>query len=260
MGIFGKIKKFFEYSFTIKEDAPPLTPGQERGLALGAIYAAEGHLPINALTAEADPVTAAKVVGGAWQATDTASARASYRYLLERGHRGIYQLVAPHVENLWSGVSGSRKELKAHYARATDELAAQAVQYGLDPAEVQHYATSWGRCTAALEKALPAPRAASIAAWDAARVVHVSRLFVDAGFIEPDEAWEAIGRAVELAEPRYSSWEGFTRGFLAGRAFWQAGQESYPDAEKISSSVGTFTFHADELLTREDSPWRRVAW
>jgi len=99
----------------------------------------------------------------------------------------------------------------------------------------------------------------SIAAWDAARVVHVSRFFLDAGYIEPEEAWSAIAEAVAMCRPEYPSWEEFQQGFLAGRAFWQSSSGGY-DAMEMGRDYRRFTDCGKQLLTRADSPWSRLAW
>jgi hypothetical protein len=98
----------------------------------------------------------------------------------------------------------------------------------------------------------------SIAAWDAARVVHVSRFIVDAGYLHPDEAWAAIDAAVQMAQPEYPSWEEFQLGFLAGRVFWQSNAGF--DAQEISADFRRYTSSGKSLLSKPDSPWLRSPW
>ncbi|WP_035839275.1 DUF1266 domain-containing protein [Kitasatospora azatica] len=257
MGIFGSIKGLFTFSYNTLADAPALTTEQERGLALGAVYALEAHLPINALTAEADAKTAAKVVRGPWGAVDTESARGVYQYLLGSGHRGIYQVLRPYLEEI--GQATKRSEHVAIHQRATQELPEAARRHGLDPEDVLRYLNGYTRTVYYVERSLPEKLPKSIAGWDAARVVQVSRLFLDAGFIQPEEAWAAIAQAVQLARAEHASWAEFNGGFIFGRAFWQMGMAG-ADGEKIERDVSTFQFESERLLTREDSPWARLAW
>ena len=99
----------------------------------------------------------------------------------------------------------------------------------------------------------------SIAAWDAARVVHVSRFIVDAGYLYPDEAWAAIDAAVQMTLPEYPSWEEFQLGFLAGQVFWQSNAGF--DAQEISADFRRYTSSGKSLLSRRpDSPWLRSPW
>lgn len=257
MGIFGSLKGLFTFNYNILADAPALTTEQERGLALGAVYASEGDLPINALTMEADAKTAAKVLRGPWGVVDTESARETYRYLISTGHRGIYQVVRPYLEEL--GSAKKRGEYVAIQRRGAQELPEVALRHGLAADDVVRHFGGYANTIYEVKRNLPEQYPTSIAAWDAARVVHVSRLFLDAGFIQPDEAWAAIAQAVQLARAEHTSWTEFNGGFVFGRAFWQMGMRG-ADAEKISRDVSTFQFNAERLLTREDSPWTRLAW
>ncbi|MCX4751508.1 DUF1266 domain-containing protein [Kitasatospora sp. NBC_01287] len=257
MGIFGSIKGFFAFNYNILADAPTLTAEQERGLALGAVYASEGDLPINALTMEADARTAAKVLHGPWGVVDTESARESYQYLLTSGHRGIYQVVRPYLAEL--GAVKKRSEYVAVQRRAAQELPEVAQRHQLAPQDLLRHFNGYAGTIYEVKRNLPEQYPKSIAGWDAARVVHVSRLFLDAGFIEPDEAWAAIAQAVRLARAEHTSWAEFNGGFLFGRAFWQMGL-SGANAEKIGRDASTFQFNAERLLTREDSPWVRLPW
>ncbi|MFF7635355.1 DUF1266 domain-containing protein [Kitasatospora sp. NPDC008050] len=257
MGIFGSIKGLFTFSYNTLADAPALTTEQERGLALGAVYALEGDLPINALTMEADAKTAAKVLRGPWGVVDAESARETYRYLIGSGHRGYYQLVRPYFEEL--GNAKKRSEYVAVQRRGAQELPEVALQYELAPEDVLRYFGGYARTIYEVRRNLPEQLPKSIAGWDAARVVHVSRLFLDAGFLQPDEAWAAIAQAVQLARAEHSSWTEFNSGFIFGRAFWQMGMGG-ADAEKIARDVSMFQLNSERLLTREDSPWARLAW
>ncbi len=257
MGILGSIKGLFTFNYNIMADAPALTGEQDRGLALGAVYASEGDLPINALTMETDAKTAARVLRGPWGVVDAETARETYRYLLGSGHRGAYQVVRPYFEEL--GGAKKRSDYVAIQRRGAQELPEVALRCGLVPEDVLRYFSGYTNTVYEVERNLPEKHPKSIAGWDAARVVHVSRLFLDAGFIEPDEAWAAIAQAVQLARTEHSSWAEFNGGFIFGRAFWQMGLGG-ANAEKIARDVSTFQFNSERLLTREDSPWVRLAW
>ncbi|MFG3254301.1 DUF1266 domain-containing protein [Streptomyces sp. NPDC048172] len=262
MGLLGRFKNFFDTSFNVLEGAPALSPEQDRGLALGAVYAAEGHLPVNAPTMEADPRTAAKLAKGPWGTTDNASAHATYRYLLDGGHQRIYALMLLHLEPcLAAHTGGGRRDLKEALTRGTRELTALAPRHGLDPKQAERWftnsATYFGlraKHTAGWERL---PR--SIAAWDAARVVHTSRIFLDAGFVRPEEAWSAIAAAVDLSRPAYRSWEEFQHAFVIGRLFWQHDAKGC-DIEGLNDDSRKFQEAGKELLTRDDSPWTRLPW
>ncbi len=252
MGLFDKIKAIFATEFATLDGAPALTPEQDRALALGAVYAAEGHLPMNAPTMEADPGTAQKLLSGAWDVHGPDDVDGAYAYLLHQGHRGYYALVAPRVEEVFA-TRGGRGLQKEHQARVAQE----AAERGLDPARAQKWYVGWtGAAVAGGHAALPDPLPSSIVAWDAARVVHLSRLLLDAGLVTPDRAWDAMGEAVGLARPAYRGWEEFGRAFVVGRAFWTAGTSRNP----VDGDISKFDGAVDDLLKVDGSPWLRLAY
>lgn len=255
MGLLGKLRGVLATNFPELPDAPVLIPFQERGLALGAVYAVEGALPVNALTADVDPVTAMRILAADWDVRDTASARTAYGYLLGGGHRTRYDCVRNHL-NVPGELSHSVE--RAVTERAVRELPAVASRHGQRSEEALHwFRHAWPHRTVLVQgtsRTVPE----SVAGWDAARVVHISRYFLDAGYVRPDEAWTAIGEAVTLARSYHGSWESFEAGFLAGRAFWQLGS-GFEIGEIVRDQLG-FLKAGRLLRTRQDSPWARIAW
>jgi hypothetical protein len=253
MGLFDKIKSMFTAEFIVLEGAPALTPEQDRALALGAVYAAEGHLPVNAPTMEADPATAQKLLSGAWDVHGPDDVDRAYAFLLHQGHRGYYALVAPRVDEVFADRRGARGLQQEHLAR----IGGEAAERGLDPERARAWYTGWtGAAVAGGHAALADPLPASIVAWDAARVVHLSRLLLDAGLVTRDRAFEAMGEAVGLSRPAYRGWEEFGRAFVVGRAFWTAGTSRNP----VDGDIGSFDRAVDRLLKDDGSPWLRLAY
>ena len=256
MGILGKLRSMIDVSFKVLPDAPALTHRQERGLALGAPYAAGDGLPINALTTGTDAVAAAQVLDRSWDVHDAQTARATYRFLLDGGgHRAIYTCVRRYLNAGWDL---SRAEERERVEQATREIPALAIQRGERPDLALNYFQSGWPSRAMMQAYQPRRIIESIAAWDAARVVHVSRFIVDAGYLYPDEAWAAIDAAVQMVLPEYASWEEFQRGFLAGQVFWQSNAGF--DAQEIGTDYRRYTSGGKSLLNKPDSPWLRSPW
>lgn len=256
MGILGRLKSIVDFGFKVLPDAPALTPHQERGLALGAVYAAGDDLPINALTAAAEPHVAAKILEQSWDVHDAQSARATYRFLLDGGgHRAVYACVRGYLNAGWDL---SRAEERARVEQATREIPAIAMQRGERPDLALTYFQSAWPLRAMMQWYRPRRIIGGIAAWDAARVVHVSRFIVDVGYLPPEEAWAAIDAAVRMVRPEYPSWEEFQLGFLAGQVFWQSNAGF--DAQEISTDHRRYTSAGKSLLGKADSPWQRLPW
>jgi hypothetical protein len=251
VGLFSKLKDLFTFQFEVLEDAPVLTPDQDRALAVGAVYAAEGGLPINAPTMT-DPKTAAKLLSGAWDISGPTDVDAVYEFLLHQGHRAYYAIVAPRVEEAIAAGRRSRALRDQHKAQAAQDAAAR----GLDPQRASDWYDYWTASAVAGGHAeLVDPLPAGIAAWDAARVVQLSRLLLDAGYVTPERAWSAMSEAAEMSRPAYSSWKEFGDAFVVGRAFWSAGNRN-----PIDQDVRKFKDAVDNLLTTEGSPWLRLAF
>lgn len=257
MGLFDKIKDMFSTSADLyaKEGAPELSTTQRRGLALGAVYAVEGVLPINALTAEVDARTAAKPLAAGWGVHGAADVESTYDLLLSQGHRGYYAIAMPKVEELYSGRLG-RREAKAAGEQHVAQVRQEATARGLDPDRAVASYQGWSASAqVGGHGELSDPLPQSIAAWDAARVVHVSRLAVDAGYVTPERAWAAIDEAVAMSRPAYASWQQFGEGFLAGRAFWSAGNRT-----PLDQDLPDFKRATRRLLDTESSPWRTLSY
>ncbi|KZM78908.1 DUF1266 domain-containing protein [Cellulosimicrobium sp. I38E] len=257
MGLFDKLKDMFSGTADLyaKEDAPALTPAQQRGLALGADYAVEGVLPINALTVEADARTAAKPLAAGWDVRGADDVERTYELLLTQGHRGYYAIAMPKVEELYSGRL-SRRDAKGAAEQHAAQVRQEATARGLDPERAVAFYQGWSASAqVGGHGELADPLPPSIAAWDAARVVHVSRLAVDAGFVAPERAWAAIEEAVVMSRPAYASWAQFGDGFLAGRAFWSAGNRT-----PVDQDLPDFKRAVRRLLDTESSPWRTLSY
>lgn len=252
MGLFAALKKSLSFSFAELEGARPLSPSEARGLALGAPYAAEGYLPINALTMEADAKTAAKLLSQAWDVHGADDVAGAYAFLLSGGHDPYYQLIGS--EGFASGGRGARQAAQ----EALGRIERSAAERGLDVGLATSWWNGWSFATQmGVMAELPSTLPSSIVAWDTARVVHLSRLLIDAGFTTETEAFAAIDQAVEQSRAAYSSWQGFGEGFITGRAFWTARDTKNPMDEK---ALTAFNDAITKLHSTEGSPWLTQPW
>lgn len=252
MGLFTKIKSMFAHANNVLEGARPLDAHEQRAIALGAVYADEGGLPINALTMETDARTASTLLANAWDVTDRASYDATIQWLLTEGHRPYYAIVGPLVERAFNDRLRPKEA-----AGLADEAAAIAQSRGLDGAKAATWYQGWlGSAAAGGHALLPDAMPASIAAWDASRAVQVTRLAVDAGLVPEQEAWAGLHEAVALSRTHHTSWEDYGTSFLVGRAFWVARDPR----GAIDQDLQKFANARDNMVKLEDSPWRAVAF
>ncbi|MDD1386795.1 DUF1266 domain-containing protein [Curtobacterium poinsettiae] len=253
MGLLSTLKNLFSgLGFVVTEGARPLSADEERAIAMGHVYAAEGALPVNVLTMEADARTASKLLTRAWGVSDHNSYLETMRWLRDSGHRTVYPIIAPLVERSYS------QRLMPKAARALqDEAVTEAVRQGLDAAEVENHYRGWmGSTVMGGQAELPDQLPSSIAAWDCARAVQLSRLAVDAGFTTDTEAFGLLQEFVAISREHHRSWQEFGDAFLTGRAFWSARDAKNP----VDQELHKFTYARDNLMKREDSPWQTIAW
>lgn len=94
------------------------------------------------------------------------------------------------------------------------------------------------------------PEEVSLAAWDVGRIVHYAGLGYGAAYLDEAEAWQYVAKAARIALATYDSWEGYARGYLYGRWFWQGYWE---DGMKETQQV-------IDVLLGEGGAYRTLAW
>lgn len=102
---------------------------------------------------------------------------------------------------------------------------------------------------------LPQPLNTDATAWDLSRIVFIARAAHTAGYLDEDEAWTLLGRALAKAQQHYRNWRQFAAGFLTGAIFWAATQDLAAAKEQVDER----RWMIRGLLMRPSSPWRRVA-
>ena len=88
----------------------------------------------------------------------------------------------------------------------------------------------------------------ALLAWDAIRVVFLARCCFAVGYLDEPTLWAAVRGAIQLARPRFRSWQEWGRSFAAGRAIWSGGESSYYETV------------VEKLLSEPKSVWNRVPW
>ena len=86
--------------------------------------------------------------------------------------------------------------------------------------------------------------------WDCGRLVFLSRLCFDAGYLSEQEAWNYINKAYNMAIEKFNNWNEFSKSYIIGRGMW-GGNDCGNDGIMMI---------AEELLINKKSPWVRLSF
>lgn len=89
-----------------------------------------------------------------------------------------------------------------------------------------------------------------IVAWDVARIVFISRLCLQMGYITQDKAWEYIAMANDKAKETFRSWKDFSTSYILGKAMYGGDDAHLSNTLKVTQ----------ELLNNTNSPWVHTPW
>ena len=85
---------------------------------------------------------------------------------------------------------------------------------------------------------------------DAGRICFLARACCEMGYITDGDAWKYIDSAYNMAHSTFPSWKDMAMSYVISRSLW-GGKNAYNSVMKDT---------ADELLTHENSPWKKYAW
>ncbi len=89
-------------------------------------------------------------------------------------------------------------------------------------------------------------------AWDYIRYIDNYRAGYLAGYVEEEDAWDAILSVSQILQSRYDSWEECAEAFLMAREYWSS-VEVEKDGELWQKAYSRLRDHPQ-------SPWRKLPW
>lgn len=126
------------------------------------------------------------------------------------------------------------------------------IEAGLEGAETEEEKEELkGRVLLAASKGLALTETGFLA-WDFFRYLDNCRAGYLAGYIEEEDAWDAMLSASQVLQSRYDSWEEAGEAFLAAREYW-----SVIDSERDGASWRKAIL---QLKENPQSAWQQVPW
>jgi hypothetical protein len=148
------------------------------------------------------------------------------------------------LENIGQTQDFNRLVRKIH-ANPDADAAQLAKIYGLDERDGAglHYL-----------KALTVPLSLDmIKGYDLGRYVEMARWGYQAGYLDNEEAWDAILSVLPEIKRRFDSWEEFGKSFLVGRLFWL-------EMTGASNAAKLKTRKCYDNLMQPDGLWQIIPW
>ena len=108
-----------------------------------------------------------------------------------------------------------------------------------------------GRVAIARERGLALSEAGFLA-WDYLRYLDLCRAGFLAGYLDEEEAWDAMLAVAQVLQSRYDSWEACAAAYLAAREYWSV-------VDMAANGVACQKIY-DQLLNSPNSPWKLVPW
>lgn len=236
-GVFSRV--YLNKNSTITED-------QYRKIAIGALYSEQQIAYINSLTTGLGKSDIRKLLSEWWGIDTPAEAKESLDYLQNKGFRFYFDAVL----NAYQVTDkGDQKEILINAFDENDEKYKEDVQKAYD--QLSCLKGTWKSLTEnGIVSSIGELVRYNNVGWDCGRLVFLSRLCFDAGYISEGEAWEYIDKAYDLAISKFDTWEDFSKSYIIGRGMWGG-----PNC----ANEGIMTI-AEELLTDERSPWAQLSF
>ena len=226
------IKCFQNVKYVYNEKAPILSKEKYIALNIGAIISEQNGYYCNCIETEPDNKDVAGRLKEYYGIYDNQSAVETLEWLLNRGHSVYFEAIRPVIANSSQQFNEGvlLEEEKDRSLMGYVNNIKRTLEILVDENIV---------------KGASEFKTISVRAWDFARLVLVARCCCDVNYIPEDVAWEYIMSSYEQVKEIYSDWNGFSQGYIVGRAMWGGNDGSLYGIISI----------AKDLLKDENSPW-----
>lgn len=222
------------------------TKEQYKKIAIGALYSEQQTAYINSLTTGLGKSDMKKLLSEWWGINNTEEAKDCLNYLQNKGFRYYFQTVLRAYEIT---DKEAQKEIIVNGFDENDEKYEEDIQKAYQ--QLINLQETWKELTEnnIISTKNELERYNNIG-WDCGRLVFLSRLCFDVGYISENETWNYINKAYELATQHFDTWKEFSKSYIIGRGMW-GGTEC--------GNEGIMSI-AEELLKKEKSPWVQISF
>ncbi|WP_103867538.1 DUF1266 domain-containing protein [Aquimarina sp. I32.4] len=214
---------------------------QYKKLAIGAIYSQQQTAYINSLTTGLGKSNIRELLSKWWGINNTNEAWEKLDYLAEKGFRYYFKTVLKAYQA--TGKEEQEKIILNGFDE-NNEKYEEDIQKAYQ--QLVYLQETWKELT---ENNIVLTEEELIKynniGWDCGRLVFLSRLCFDAGYISENEVWIYIDQAYELAANNFENWTAFSKSYIIGRGMWGG---------TSSGNEGIISI-AEKLLNEEKSPW-----
>ncbi len=234
-GLFGRV--YLNKNSTISNE-------QYKKIAIGALYSEQQTAFINSLTTGLGKSDIKKLLSEWWGINNPSQAKEQLEYLSNKGFRFYFDTVLKcyEISNeeeqktiIVNSFDAHDKDYKEDINKTYQQLI-NLKEVWKELIDNQIISTK-----NELEKY-------SNIGWDCGRLVFLSRLCFDVGYISEEETWNYIDKSYKLASEHFNTWKDFSKSYIIGRGMW-GGLEC--------ANEGIISI-AEELLKDDKSPWVKL--
>ncbi|MDR0194433.1 MAG: DUF1266 domain-containing protein [Myroides sp.] len=210
-------------------------------LAVGALYSEQQTAYINSLVTGLDKSDIQVILSQWWGINNTNEAKDKLDYLANKGFRFYFDTILACV-NL-SDENEIEKIIESRFDNDEDIDKAYNQLYNLQDTLQELTQSNIITSLTDLQKQ-------TNIGWDCGRLVFLSRLCFEAGYISENKTWEYIDKAYDLASNSFDSWKELANSYIIGRAMWGG----------IDCGNEGIIAIAEELLDHPKSPWNTLSF
>ncbi|MDR2194203.1 MAG: DUF1266 domain-containing protein [Treponema sp.] len=238
--MFSIIKQFIR-TFTYKDfsknpKAPLISEKDKKSLFIGLINSEQITAYTDSLTTGLPKDRILQGLTEAWNIRDKEDAYSIIEWLQKEGHRVYYAEIYPVIT---MEPEQRNKRLKAQCGGK----AQKAIQFADNLAECM---SALGDDTFAAFNDENLKK--GILAWDVGRLVVITRMCFDIGYIEEKTAWGVIKNAYDMTIKEYQDWKEFAISYLIGRGMFGGNSMMLSGLYSIAKNA----------FEDDNSPWKTI--
>ena len=226
-------------------DKANLLQDQYRKLAVGALYSEQQTAFINSLETGLGKTHLKEILANWWEIDSTEEAHKTLTYLRDKGFRYYF----PSIMQAFRSQSGDEETIIINGLDNNDPNYDEDVDKAFS--QLYHLKETWDELieNKIIKDVEDIQRYGNVG-WDCGRLVFLTRICFDAGYISEQDAWSYIDAAYSLAKNNFNSWEDFSKSYIIGRGMWGGLDCANTGIMSIS----------EYLLKEEKSPWTQLSF